>query len=61
VSVSLRLQRLIDQMEYGPAWVFGERWDILAWNRAASVIHDQKRNRDFLESNRDNIWAPRAT
>src|ERR687889_574740 len=39
VSVSLRLQRLIDQMDYGPAWVFGERWDILAWNRAASVIH----------------------
>jgi hypothetical protein len=26
-------------MEYGPAWVFGERWDIVAWNRAASVIH----------------------
>jgi transcriptional regulator with XRE-family HTH domain len=40
VSVSLRLQRLIDQMEFGPAWVLGERWDILAWNDAASVIHD---------------------
>jgi transcriptional regulator with XRE-family HTH domain len=40
VSVSLRLQRLIDQMEFGPAWVLGERWDILAWNAAASVIHD---------------------
>ena len=39
VSVSLRLQRLIDQMDFGPAWVLGERWDILAWNRAASVIH----------------------
>ena len=39
VSVSLRLQRLIDQMEFGPAWVFGERWDIVAWNRAAFVIH----------------------
>jgi transcriptional regulator with XRE-family HTH domain len=39
VSVSLRLQRLIDQMEYGPAWVFGERWDIVAWNRAASVVY----------------------
>ena len=39
VSVSLRLQRLIDQMDFGPAWVFGERWDIVAWNRAASVIH----------------------
>jgi transcriptional regulator with XRE-family HTH domain len=40
VSVSLRLQRLIDQMEFGPAWVLGERWDILAWNDAASVIHE---------------------
>jgi transcriptional regulator with XRE-family HTH domain len=39
VSVSLRLQRLIDQMEFGPAWVFGERWDIMAWNRAATVVH----------------------
>jgi transcriptional regulator with XRE-family HTH domain len=39
VSVSLRLQRLIDQMDFGPAWVLGERWDILAWNRAAWVIH----------------------
>ncbi len=39
VSVSLRLQRLIDQMDFGPAWVLGERWDIVAWNRAASVIH----------------------
>jgi transcriptional regulator with XRE-family HTH domain len=39
VSVSLRLQRLIDQMDVGPAWVLGERWDILAWNRAAWVIH----------------------
>ncbi len=39
VSVSLRLQRLIDQMDFGPAWVFGERWDIVAWNHAASVIH----------------------
>src|SRR5882724_12823960 len=24
VSVSLRLQRLIDQLDYGPSWVFGE-------------------------------------
>jgi transcriptional regulator with XRE-family HTH domain len=39
VSVSLRLQRLMDQLEYGPAWVFGERWDILGWNPAATIIH----------------------
>jgi len=51
VSVSLRLQRLIDQMEYGPAWVFGERWDILAWNRAASVIHGDLTHLQGIERN----------
>jgi transcriptional regulator with XRE-family HTH domain len=51
VSVSLRLQRLIDQMEYGPAWVFGERWDILAWNRAASVIHGDLAGLQGIERN----------
>jgi transcriptional regulator with XRE-family HTH domain len=51
VSVSLRLQRLIDQMEYGPACVFGERWDILAWNRAASVIHGDLAGLQGIERN----------
>jgi transcriptional regulator with XRE-family HTH domain len=51
VSVSLRLQRLIDQMEFGPAWVFGERWDIMAWNRAASVIHGDLASLQGIERN----------
>jgi transcriptional regulator with XRE-family HTH domain len=51
VSVSLRLQRLIDQIEYGPAWVFGERWDIVAWNRAASVIHGDLATLQGIERN----------
>jgi transcriptional regulator with XRE-family HTH domain len=51
VSVSLRLQRLIDQMEYGPAWVLGERWDIVAWNRAASVIHGELASLQGIERN----------
>lgn len=38
-SVSLRLQRLLDQLEYCPAWAMGERLDVLGWNRAATVIH----------------------
>jgi transcriptional regulator with XRE-family HTH domain len=37
-AISPYLQRLIDQLESCPAWIFGERWDILAWNRAATVI-----------------------
>ena len=38
-GIGPRLQRLIDQLEHCPAWVYGERWDILAWNRAATIIH----------------------
>jgi transcriptional regulator with XRE-family HTH domain len=51
VSVSLRLQRLMDQLEYGPAWVFGERWDVLGWNRAASVIHGDLAGLQGIERN----------
>ena len=39
LSISLRLQRLMDQLEYCPAWAMGERLDVLGWNRAATVIH----------------------
>jgi transcriptional regulator with XRE-family HTH domain len=38
-AITPRLQRFIDQLEYCPAWVYGERWDILAWNRAATLIY----------------------
>jgi len=38
-------------VEYGPAWVFGERWDILAWNRAASVIHGELAGLQGIERN----------
>jgi hypothetical protein len=26
-------------MDPCPAWVYGERWDFLAWNRGAEIIH----------------------
>ncbi|HEX7030381.1 MAG TPA: helix-turn-helix transcriptional regulator [Gammaproteobacteria bacterium] len=38
-SVSPRLRRLLDTFGNCPAWVHGERWDFLAWNRAATLIH----------------------
>jgi transcriptional regulator with XRE-family HTH domain len=38
-AVSPRLQRLIDELGGCPAWVHGERWDVLAWNEAATLIH----------------------
>jgi transcriptional regulator with XRE-family HTH domain len=37
-TIGPHLQRLLDQLEQCPAWVHGERWDILAWNRAATLI-----------------------
>lgn len=37
--VSDHITRLLEQLDPCPAWVHGERWDILAWNRAATVIH----------------------
>ena len=38
--VTPRVHRLLEQFGQCPAWVHGERWDFLAWNRAATVIHD---------------------
>ena len=37
-SVSPRLQRLLDAFECGPAIVKTATWDIVAWNRAATVV-----------------------
>jgi transcriptional regulator with XRE-family HTH domain len=34
-TVSPLIRRLLDQTEPIPAFVFGRRWDVLAWNRAA--------------------------
>src|SRR5262245_27732086 len=37
-SIPPRLQRVLDAQELSPAYVKNSRWDILAWNRAASVL-----------------------
>jgi len=37
-GVSPRLQRLIDTLEVSPALVRTAAWDIVAWNRAATVV-----------------------
>jgi transcriptional regulator with XRE-family HTH domain len=50
-GVSLRLERLMEQLEYCPAWVYGERWDILAWNRAATIIHGDLAAMEGIERN----------
>lgn len=50
-SLSPRLQRLLDNFGDCPAWVHGERWDFLAWNRAATVIHGDLAAARGLERN----------
>lgn len=37
-GVSPRLQRVLDAMEFTPAMVRSVAWDVLAWNRAASLV-----------------------
>jgi len=38
VGVTPRLQRLLDTLEYSPAFVKTATWDIVAWNRAATIV-----------------------
>jgi transcriptional regulator with XRE-family HTH domain len=49
--VSPRIQRLLDHLGHCPAWVYGERWDILAWNEAATVIHGDLPAMEGIERN----------
>jgi transcriptional regulator with XRE-family HTH domain len=36
--VSPTLRRLVENLGSNPAFILGQRWDYLAWNRAASVL-----------------------
>jgi transcriptional regulator with XRE-family HTH domain len=37
-GVTPRLQRVLDSLEFSPAYVKTSTWDVVAWNRAASVV-----------------------
>ncbi len=37
-GVSLRLQRVLDALEVSPALIKTATWDVVAWNRAATVL-----------------------
>jgi transcriptional regulator with XRE-family HTH domain len=37
-GISPRLQRLLDTLEYSPAFIRTATWDMLAWNRAAAAV-----------------------
>jgi transcriptional regulator with XRE-family HTH domain len=37
-GISPRLQRLLDTLEYSPAFIRTATWDVIAWNRAAAAV-----------------------
>jgi transcriptional regulator with XRE-family HTH domain len=37
-GISPRLQRLLDTLEYSPAFIRTATWDVIAWNKAAAVV-----------------------
>jgi len=37
-GISPRLQRLLDSLEYSPAFIRTATWDVIAWNRAAAAV-----------------------
>jgi len=37
-GISPRLQRVLDTLEYSPAFIRTATWDVIAWNRAASAV-----------------------
>jgi transcriptional regulator with XRE-family HTH domain len=37
-GISPRLQRVLDTLEYSPAFIRTATWDVVAWNRVAAVV-----------------------
>ena len=37
-AVTPRLQRVLDALEFSPAYVKTSTWDVVAWNRAAAAV-----------------------
>lgn len=37
-GISPRLQRVLDTLEYSPAFIRTAIWDVIAWNRAAAAV-----------------------
>jgi len=50
-TLSPALQRLLDELDPCPAWVFGERWDMLGWNRGAAIIWGDLAAMEGIERN----------
>jgi transcriptional regulator with XRE-family HTH domain len=50
-ELGAHLQRILDQLDPYPAWVYGERWDVVAWNRGATVLYGNFAAMEGLERN----------
>jgi transcriptional regulator with XRE-family HTH domain len=37
-GITPRLQRVLDTLEYSPAFIRSATWDVIAWNRAAAAV-----------------------
>ncbi|MCM0084334.1 helix-turn-helix transcriptional regulator [Geomonas sp. Red32] len=51
-GITPRLQRILDALEYSPAFVRTSVWDIVGWNKAASLVLG---NYNALETSQRNI------
>ncbi|TXK80365.1 helix-turn-helix transcriptional regulator [Paenibacillus sp. N3.4] len=52
--VSPTLQRFLDRQEECPAFVTNARWDVVAWNNAASLVYGQYETMSSRE--RNTVW-----
>lgn len=50
-TIGSHIQRMLDRLDPYPAWVYGERWDVVAWNRAAAVLYGDFGAMQGLERN----------
>lgn len=53
-SISPQLQRVLDRLEYTPAYIMGRRWDILGWNKASVVVFGDFSQ--FTGMERNSLW-----
>ncbi|HEY8549515.1 MAG TPA: helix-turn-helix transcriptional regulator [Vicinamibacterales bacterium] len=51
VTITPHIQRLLDRLDPYPAWVYGERWDVVAWNRGAALLYGNFGAMQGLERN----------
>jgi transcriptional regulator with XRE-family HTH domain len=54
-TVSPALQHVLDSLEFSPSLVINQRWDVIAWNEAASLVFGDFHNMN--ERERNLLWG----